>query len=129
MDTRFVEVTNGVNWGKFMLGRFDVAEVTRRSAIAEEGEALLHACGWWNAGDPEWLLVFDLQTAEGGFFGLTGDAHADLDKHRLWVCPMFEPFLTWLYERGPERHLDAYPATVELPAAAAALYGYRRPGP
>lgn len=60
-----------------------------------------------------------------------GYAAADLDRHRVWVCPMFEPFLGWLYghfNADTEQWYDTLPAVVELPDAPAALQGYRREG-
>jgi hypothetical protein len=44
----------------------------------------------------------------------------------IWVCPMFEPFLTWLYKQ-PDPF--AIPAHVDLPDAPFAMQGYRRSGP
>jgi hypothetical protein len=47
----------------------------------------------------------------------------------VWVCPMFEPFLEWLYTQDTSV-LERLPTVVELPEApaAAALAGYRRAG-
>jgi hypothetical protein len=50
----------------------------------------------------------------------------------IWVCPLFEPFLEWLYERyreAGELDLDELPDVVELPGAEFAFHGHRRPGP
>ena len=124
METKFIEVTNNEqNWGKFMLARFTPEEWTRRSAI-DPPASLVRGRGW----TPDHLLVFDLQTGEGAMFRPGGNAHADLDKHRVWVCPMFEPFLEWLYEQKLD-DLDALPAMVNLPDAPFAFAGYRRAGP
>lgn len=125
MRTRFIEATNGPqNWGKFAVGRFDVDETMRRSHIDPDGAPLLRQIGW-HSNDVVW--VFDLQTREGAAFDPGGYAKADLAKHRVWVCPLFEPFLAWLYEQDLS-DLDALPGHVDLPNAPFAFYGYRRDG-
>jgi hypothetical protein len=116
------------NWGKFLVGEPDI-EFMRKSAVNTEfGGSLLTSCGWsW-----EHVWVLDLQTGEGAFFKPGGYAHADLQKHRVWVCSLFEPFLGWLWERyreAGELDLDGLPEVVELPDAPFAFAGYRRPGP
>jgi hypothetical protein len=124
LKVRFVEVTNGPrNWGKFLLCRFEPAELAHASAIIP-GRPLLHSIGW----DPRQVWVMDLQTCEGAAFLPGGLASADLEKHRVWVCPMFEPFLTWLYKQDLS-DLDALPAHVDLANAPFAMHGYRRRGP
>ena len=58
-----------------------------------------------------------------------GMPKADLDQHRVWVCPMFEPFLAWLYEFADASDwFDRLPELVELPNAPASMQGYRREG-
>lgn len=74
------------------------------------------------------MWVLDLQTGEGAFFRPGGYAAADLEKHRVWVCPLFEPFLEWLY-RQDLTDLGQLPRLVELPDAEFAMRGYRRAGP
>jgi hypothetical protein len=44
------------------------------------------------------------------------------------VCPLFEPFLEWLYEQDLT-DLSTLPRRVELPDAEFSFTGYRRPGP
>lgn len=128
METKFIEASQSpkgeglVNWGKFMLGRFTEEEWARPTEVGH-GQPLLPACGW----APYHLWVLDLQTGEGAFLSPGGSAHADLQKHAVWVCPMFEPFLEWLYQQELE-DLDALPSLVELPEAEFSLSGYRRPG-
>ncbi len=126
MKTRIIEAWNPgpVNWGKFLLGRFD-SEWSHRTAIegGDDLPLLRTHCGWGN----DHLLVLDLATGEGAVFKPGGHAAADLNrKHRIWVCPLFEPFLAWLYEQDLT-DLDALPATVVL-SAAPQLFGYRRQG-
>jgi hypothetical protein len=160
VKTKFIEVTNGpMNWGKFAVCWFELHEWLLRSEIpmpaleqddpidtlvaklvveklgVEVGEEpppetprprLLTACGW----TPKHVWVLDLQTGEGAFFAPGGLASADLEKHRVWVCPMFEPFLTWLYKQDLS-DLDALPGLVNFTQEEApfAMSGYRRPGP
>jgi hypothetical protein len=115
------------NWGKFLVGVPD-EEWGWRSAV-DNDRPLLRAIGW----TPGFIWVHDLQTGEGCFVRPGGSAHADLQKHRVWVCPLFEPWLEWLYDqlRGhadiPAR-LAGLPRVVDLPDAEFAFAGYRRPG-
>jgi hypothetical protein len=129
VKTRIVEATNrcegdptGVNYGKFLVGSFDEAEWShRRQMGGTPGWPLLFALGH-SPGD---VLVLDLQTCEGAVFTPGGLPAADLEKHKVWVCPLFEPFLCWLYGYLREcGSIDALPGVVELPDA----HGYRRPG-
>lgn len=141
------------NYGKFLLGKFTEDEWSYVSAVREpslgieamlragrealEGDdpdltdwliemgsaRLLASCGWFH----EHLLVLDLATGEGAIFRHGGYAPADLNKHKVWVCPLFEPFLSWLYQQDVS-DLDALPAAVTLTGVPLQLQGYRRPG-
>lgn len=122
MNTKIIEVTNGGNWGKFLLGRFDAA--WKRRSLVDAGVPLLRRLGW----SPEHLWVLDLQTGEGACLLPGGLPSSDLNKHRVWVCPMFEPFLMWLY-RQDLSELDQLPDLLERPDAPFELWGYRPPGP
>ena len=123
MQTKIIEATNQINWGKFLLGRPD-HEWGIRSSISDSQMPLLREVGW----SREHLWVLDLQTGEGACFRINPYGHAknDLNKHRIWVCPMYEPFLEWLY-RQPVLNFDVLPAVVELQAEAS-FHGYRREG-
>jgi hypothetical protein len=124
METKFIDATNGkLNWGKFMLGRFTPEEWARRSTV--DGGPMLGGRGW----DRRHLLVLDLQTGEGAVFSPGGSARADLNKHKIWVCPLYEPFLTWLYKQDLA-DLSALPDEVSFTLAEApfAMAGYRREG-
>lgn len=121
MITQFIEATDSFNWGKFMVARFDAEEWARRSQIAE-GAFLLKEIGWASCH----ILVWDMQTGEGAIFLPGGSAVADLNKHAVWVCPMFEPFLSWLYDQDLS-DITALPPMVLLEGPKA-LAGYRRPG-
>lgn len=124
MQTKFVEVTNGpLNWGKFLLMRFDEEDLAYRSVVAGGGW-LLALIGW----NPKAIWVLDLQTCEGVAVKPGGLAAADLHKHRVWVCPMFEPFLDWLYKQPLPLDFGKIPPHVDLPEAEFAMSGYRRPG-
>ncbi len=121
MQTKIIEATNRFNWGKFLLGKLD----HEWQARIDEGRLLLQQLGWGQSDKRLWVL--DLQTGEGAYFRLGGLARHDLQKHRIWVCPMYEPFLTWLYQQDCS-DLDKLPSMIELLGAEIALYGYRRPG-
>jgi hypothetical protein len=123
VKTKFIEVTNGPqNWGKFLVMRPE--EEWEYKSVLQPDFRLLSHIGW----APNHIIVFDLQTCEGAAFRPGGYAKADLNKHRIWVCPMFEPFLEWLYKQEVS-DLDALPAHVDLPDAEFQMSGYRRPGP
>ena len=139
-ESKFVEATQSIkgegfpNWGKFLLMRFTPEEWAYRSRLpvpeeiaavvpAASTRPLLAAIGT----NRDCIWVLDLQTHEGASFKPGGLATADLNKHRIWVCPLFEPFLHYLYKL--KRPFEDCPALVELPDAEGALYGYRRAGP
>lgn len=92
-------------------------------AAKTSSRTLLWSLGW----HPTDIVVLDLQTGEAGRFRAGGSAKADLNKHRIWVCPMFEPFLTWLYKQDLT-DIDALPSFVNLGDVPTAFQGYRRPG-
>lgn len=127
MKTKFIEATNsdagGGNWGKFLLGRFEPSEWARLSGIGLP-VSLLQQRGW----TLEHLLVLDIETGEGAVFRPGGLARYDLGKHRVWVCPLFEPFLEWLYQQNLS-DLDALPSVVQINDPNTTLAGYRRPRP
>lgn len=105
MRTRYFEAISAEgNWGKFMLGQFDADEIAAQSALPDEAGvpvgSMIQGRGW--APGKHWF-VMDLQTGEGAYFALGGLADYDLDnKHNIWVCPLFRPFLRWLYARFNE---------------------------
>jgi hypothetical protein len=127
MKTKIIEAAQtdkGPNWGKFLVARFD-EEWSRRAKApgCDRSMPLLGQIGWTS----NHIWVLDLQTGEGAYFMPGGFAKADLNKHRIWVCPMFEPFLEWLYKQKLD-DLDALPDFVAIEAAPAAMSGYRRKG-
>lgn len=91
---------------------------------------LVGSRGW----TPQHFLLLDLQTGEGTIFRLAGSAHADLNAHKIWVCPLCEPTLEWLYARYKAMDhdvatwWDTMPVHVDIPEAQFALFGYRRTG-
>lgn len=126
MITHFIEATNGPNnWGKFMVGQFSPEEWALRSVVAPT-DSLVGGRGW-SVGH---LLVLDLQTGEGAVFRIGGYAKADLEKHAIWVCPLYEPFLTWLYKQDVF-DITKLPreVTFTLDEAPFEFQGYRRGGP
>lgn len=133
MKTKIVEAVQSKdrpsNWGKFLVMVPDDEEWGYESQV-DPGRGLMQSMGYWGGGDHVWVL--DMQTGEGAFFRPGGSAGADLEKHAVWVCPLYQPFLEWLYERCRENgglDLDSLPEVVELPGAEFALRGHRRPGP
>lgn len=122
MKTKLIEATsNRFNWGKFVLARFEEHELAARSAV--DGTPLVLGRGWTTSH----LWILDLATGEGAYFAPTGLAKYDLDKHRIWVCPLFEPFLVWLRTQDLT-DLSLLPSVVDLPQAPNAMHGYRRTG-
>ena len=128
MRIRFVEASNGFNWGKFIVAELEAEDWRYPGVHPPMAQRLVASQGW----DRTHAWVLDLATGEGAFFKLGGYAEADLDKHRIWVCLLFEPFLAWLYghyREAPEDWFDKLPPAVDLPGTPRGLYGYRRRGP
>lgn len=124
MLTKIIEATNRVNWGKFLIGRFSEEEWARRCQMdgSNPKRSLLSEIGW----DHSNIWVLDLQTGEGACYRPGGLAKADLEKHKIWVCPLYESFLTWLYKQDIT-NLETLPDVIDLEAESS-LYGYRRSG-
>lgn len=123
MKIHFIEAHDATefNWGKFLLGKMDDAEWSYQSQVSQT--PLLAGRGW--SKDHLWIL--DLQTGEGFYCRPGGLAVADLEKHKVWVCPMFEPFLVWLYQQDLS-DISKLPSVVNLGNVPTALQGYRRKG-
>lgn len=123
----FEAVTAGVeagNWGKFAVAVPD-DEWRWQSSVDDahdRARSLLRQLGW----GPRHVWVWDLQTGEGAMFFHGGHASADLNKRRIWVCVLFEPFLRWLYQQDLKTLADL-PKVVELEAPVE-FYGFRRDG-
>ena len=130
MKTKIIEVTNQINWGKFMVGIFDDTDWQTSSDIGRHA-SILRARGW----DVQHFWLLDIETGEGACFRHGGHPKADLDKHRVWVCPLYECFLGWLYKQPKDflNDLEKLPSKVilskEETQAHTAMYGYRRLGP
>lgn len=127
METVMIETVQSKdtarNHGKFLVGRMDKGEWEYRSQV-DPGRPLLSVCGW----PGNFLWVMDLQTGEGIYVQPGGSARADLNRHQVWVCPMFEPFLEWLYTQDTT-DIHSLRSLVELPDAEFSMQGYRREGP
>ncbi len=123
MQTKLIEATDATefNHGKFLVGRFCTEWM--RTSVIDRRNLLSSTCGW----TPDHIVVLDLQTGEGATFRPGGIARCDLKKHRIWVCPMFEPFLAWLYTQDLTK-LDALPDFINLGDVPTAMFGYRRDG-
>lgn len=139
MKTYLFEARQGsdgmCNWGKFMVAVPD-SEWEWESAVSPYRPAgnsflavrLLTQIGWTG----EHLWICDLQTGEGAFFRPGGSAGADLEKHQIWVCPLFGPWLEWFYAQLKERKdgsIADIPRVADLPDAPFSFSGYRRLGP
>lgn len=122
----------GGNWGKFLVCRYDRDELLEPARFPGcQGQRLVDLRG--PGRDHIWVL--DLATGEGARFAVNVadqfTAKRYLDEHKVWVCPLFEPFLYWLYARvseSPAGWFLTLPRIVELPDAPFVLSGYRRPG-
>lgn len=128
MDTVMIEAVQDIhhpahNHGKFLVGRMDSREWNHLSQVAPGSPPLLAQCGWGG----NFLWVMDLQTGEGIYTRPGGSAHADLAKHNVWVCPLFEPFLEWLYKQDTT-DINSLRSVIELPEAEFAMSGHRREG-
>lgn len=129
MKTHLIEATNEKNYGKFLLGVFDSEHEREARVVLGPAGKLLANCGWRG---PNYMLVTDVQTGEGAIFRLGGHVKHDLNKHKIWVCPMFEFFLEWLYAQyneDPKKVMSLdLPELVNLDTNFFSFSGYRRPG-
>ncbi len=137
MDTKFVEAGHGPdggNWGKFLVGRYTEDELAEPAQFPGcEGSRRLVNLGGPGRQD---IWVLDLQTGEGARFPIEFvrdvDVHHQLNKHRIWVCPLYEPFVAFLFGyigNHQRTWWDTLPRTVEMPTAGIVVFGRRRPGP
>jgi hypothetical protein len=138
VKTKIIEVVeaSGFNYGKFLVGQFDHewerTQLVSSPELLAMTRPLLPVIGISSGV----LFVMDLQTGEGAlfrpFFDLDGIyAHRDLEKHQIWCCPMYEPFLKWLYRQLPRdlENIAELPDLVDLGDVPTAFRGYRREGP
>ena len=125
MVTKFIEACDGgdFNWGKFAVMQFTLEEWQYKSVV--DNRSLIGGRGWCQ----QHLFILDLQTGEGAIFRVhpTGLAKSDLDKHKIWVCPMYEHLLAWLYKQDVS-DLGKLPALVNLGDVPISMHGYRRTG-
>lgn len=123
MKTYLFEATNGMNWGKFIVGIHDVEWGWSSNAEPDEARNALSSQGW----SRRHLWVLDLATGEGALFAHGGFAPGDLNRHRIHVCILFEGFLEWLYAQDISQ-IEDLPRVVELPHIEPGFHAYRRPG-
>lgn len=128
MIVRFVEVTDGCGYGKFLVCRLDPTELAYPSAMPEaEGAALVSFSGR-RLFAREQTMVIDLQRGAGFVWDLERGEYGMLDylrgKHpgmESQVCWMYLPFVKWLYNQGHwaggRGSLDDIPAYLELTGA------------
>lgn len=132
MISKFIEITDEANWGKFHLSQWDAEDLKAQSQV-REGVPLLTAVEDMRQRAKNPLLgvfVRDLQTEEGiTLYPEKGiDPTPQLDAHGVWVCPLFLPFCHWLFQNYAGS-VAALPAVVNLPVGKVLhLQGYRRPG-
>jgi hypothetical protein len=138
--THLMEAGNDFNHGKFMLCQLEVKELAAHSALPGYEDKLFFQLGGSRKFNGRNFFVIDMQTGEGAAFslrphsdtptGAAGAAKFELNKHKIWVCPMFEPFLCWLFAQDIAVGTDItkLPRYVHLDAEASML-GYRRSGP
>ena len=116
MITHFLEASDNLAYGKFMLARLDGDEINAPSALpGYEGSSLLRLGGLRRFNERSTLIV-DLQTGNAAVFFISdgGDWKADLNRTGpIHVCPMFRPMLKWLYEQKVPAHPPA--AIQQLP--------------
>jgi hypothetical protein len=126
MLTRFVEVTDGIAYGKFLVSRLDAHELATPSAMPEapEGQRLMSYSGRRRFNDHSTLVV-DLQRGtafawplQGGRIGMEHFLRSHLEGMAELVCPLYLPFVRWLHEDGTwsmgAGNLDDIPSYIEL---------------
>lgn len=108
MYTRFVEVTDGLAYGKFLVCRFDIHDLQTNTAMPEAapGTRLLTYSGRRRFNDHSTLVV-DLQRGTAAAWPLNGPVamaddylHAHLKGLEKLVCPLYLTFVRWLYDQG-----------------------------
>lgn len=108
MNYRFVEVTDGFAYGKFLVGRLTPEELSTETAMpgAEAHQPLFTYSGrrYFNH---RTTLVIDLQRGTAAAWplenGAIGFEHYYLGKLKgldALVCPLYMPFVMWLHEQG-----------------------------
>jgi len=111
------------NYGTFAVGRLGSEELRQESAYYPGSSALGQ-----RKYDERKLWAMDMVTCEGAAFDPKADLVSQLERHQIWVCVLYEPFLRWLGQQDL-RDLSILPRKVDLPDVPPALVGYRRTGP
>ena len=103
MNTRFVEVTDGVAYGKFLVCRMTAQELTTRSHMpgALPTDFLLTYGGRRRFNNHSTFII-DLQLGTGAAWPLLNLA-SDYQREHLQglpMCPLYMPFVEWLSTKG-----------------------------
>ena len=113
--THLIEASDNAAYGKFLIARLD-DELHASSALpGYEGSPLLRLGGLRRFNENSTLIV-DLQTGNAAVFFISNGGSWEADLNRtgpIHVCPMFRPFLKWLYEQKVPVHPPA--AIQDLP--------------
>jgi hypothetical protein len=116
MITHFLEASDGMLHGKFLLARLDGAEIQTQTALPDLTGSIFANAGGRRKFLPSHTLVLDLQTAQGAGFLLTDflKTRQELQDLKAWVCPMYRPTVLWLTDRAtlPFSQLPRY-ATID----------------
>lgn len=118
MITKIIEGSDGALYGKWLVGQLDQIELGATTALPGfEGTQRIWTFGGARkfGAHPGARLVLDLQTSQGGVFipDSKSSADADLDKSKLWVCPLFRQFFCWLYQQDVS-DVSALPSFIDL---------------
>ncbi len=133
MKTHFIEATqrDDFNWGKFLLCQYEPADWAHpvhlpiSKSLASQPQSLLRS----RMRDPDGIWCLDIETNEGAYLRWGPRMHLDLnDKHQVWVCPMYEPFLEWLGSQHELGDITMLPHFLRLDTDFGAVAGYRRSG-
>lgn len=129
MIARFVEVTDLVAYGKFLVCRMTPVELATPTAMPEARLLVPDAApspplltyGGRRRFNSHSTLVVDLQRGTAAAWPLQGVAEAYKAEHlqNLPVCPMYMPFIEWLYRDARwamgAGDITDIPAYIELP--------------
>ncbi len=114
MKTYVFEATDGIAYGKFLVGIYDT-EWRRCPHVTGRPVALLHQEGWWSN---DMFLLQDLSSPfNGSIFSreAKGFAKYDVDQKGMSVCWLYVDFLEWIRDQARWDDLNALPQVVNFP--------------